>query len=120
MTCLRVFLKSLKVSTKPFLPPLHGGWTTRRKTEHFGAYNQVAADFAKLIEIHEWQINPYFEAISGLDFQEREARGCVGRRGRTRIGAKIQAKYDELGITDQPFVIVKADAGTYGMGVMRR
>ena len=32
--------------------------------------------------------------------------------------AKIQAKYDEKGITDQPFVIVKADAGTYGMGVM--
>ena len=31
---------------------------------------------------------------------------------------KIQAKYDEKGITDQPFVIVKADAGTYGMGVM--
>ena len=35
-----------------------------------------------------------------------------------RVLAKIQAKYDELGITDQPFVIVKADAGTYGMGVM--
>ena len=31
---------------------------------------------------------------------------------------KIQAKYDELGITDQPFVIVKADAGTYWHGVM--
>jgi len=32
--------------------------------------------------------------------------------------AKIQAKYDDYGVTDKPFVIVKADAGTYGMGIM--
>ncbi|OSI06687.1 glutamate--cysteine ligase, partial [Neisseria zoodegmatis] len=35
-----------------------------------------------------------------------------------RMLAKIQEKYDEKGIKDAPFVIVKADAGTYGMGVM--
>ena len=59
------------------LPPLHGGWTTRRKTEHFSAYNQVAAEFAKLIDIDEWQINPYFEKIGGLDFQEREGEDAL-------------------------------------------
>ncbi|MGN6968248.1 glutamate--cysteine ligase, partial [Neisseria sp. P0017.S005] len=26
--------------------------------------------------------------------------------------------YDDLGITEQPFVIVKADSGSYGLGVM--
>ena len=31
---------------------------------------------------------------------------------------KIQAKYDQYGITEKPFVIVKADNGTYGMGIM--
>jgi glutamate--cysteine ligase len=31
---------------------------------------------------------------------------------------RIRAKYKEYGITDAPFVIVKADAGTYGMGIM--
>ncbi|MBY0377283.1 MAG: glutamate--cysteine ligase, partial [Gammaproteobacteria bacterium] len=30
----------------------------------------------------------------------------------------IQEKYDEYQIKDTPFVIVKADAGTYGMGIM--
>ena len=30
----------------------------------------------------------------------------------------IRAKYKEYGIQEEPFVIVKADAGTYGMGVM--
>ena len=99
------------------LPPLHGGWTTRRKTTHFAAYNQVAAEFAELIGVDEWQINPYFEQIGGLDFQEREGEDALAEAVE-RMLAKIQAKYDEKGISDKPFVIVKADAGTYGMGVM--
>ena len=99
------------------LPPLHGGWTTRRKTDHFTAYNQVAAEFAALVGMDEWQINPYFEKISGLNFQENEGEEALAQAV-GRVLAKIQAKYDEKGIKDAPFVIVKADAGTYGMGVM--
>lgn len=99
------------------LPPLHGGWTTRRKTAHFAAYDQVAAEFAELLGIDVWHINPYFEQIGGLDFQEREGEDALAEAVE-RMLAKIQAKYDEKGITDKPFVIVKADAGTYGMGVM--
>ena len=107
----------LKDINQTVLPPLHGGWTTRRKTAHFSAYNDVAAEFAALVGMDEWQINPYFEQISGLNFQEREGEDTLADAVE-RMLAKIQAKYDEKGITDQPFVIVKADAGTYGMGVM--
>ncbi len=107
----------LKGISQAVLPPLHGGWTTRRKTAHFAAYNEVAAEFAELIGIDEWQINPYFEQIGGLDFQEREGEDALAEAVE-RMLAKIQAKYDEKGIGDKPFVIVKADAGTYGMGVM--
>ena len=32
--------------------------------------------------------------------------------------AEIEKKYDEYNIPYQPFLIVKADAGTYGMAVM--
>ena len=107
----------LKDISQTVLPPLHGGWTTRRKTAHFSAYNDVAAEFAVLVGMDEWQSNPYFEQISGLTFQEREGEDALADAVE-RMLAKIQAKYDEKGITDQPFVIVKADAGTYGMGVM--
>ncbi len=31
---------------------------------------------------------------------------------------RVKRKYDEYGIDEKPFVIVKADAGTYGMGIM--
>lgn len=99
------------------LPPLKAGWTTRRKSTHFHAYNQVAAEFAKLAGIDEWTINPYYEVCSGLDFASHEGENRLADTVE-RLLQCIQNKYDELGIQDKPFVIVKADAGTYGMGVM--
>lgn len=99
------------------LPPLKGGWITRRKTQHFAAYDQVANEFADVVGIDAWDINPYFEQASGLNFHEREGEDQLADVVQ-RLLDKIQAKYDEKGITDTPFVIVKADAGTYGMGVM--
>ena len=38
------------------VPPLYGGWTTRRKSLHFHAYDRVAEEFAKLIGIDPWLI----------------------------------------------------------------
>jgi glutamate--cysteine ligase len=99
------------------LPPVKAGWTTRRKSNHFHAYNQVATEFAQLVGIDEWTINPYFEVCSGLDFTSHEGETRLAETVE-RLLQRIQHKYDELRIQDKPFVIVKADAGTYGMGVM--
>ena len=118
MICRQACPKFLQGISQTVLPPLHGGWTTRRKTAHFAAYNQVRRRIlprcwgwmnGKLIRI--------FEQVSGLDFQEREGEDVLADAV-ARVLAKTQAKYDEKGIADKPFVIVKADAGTYGMGVM--
>jgi glutamate--cysteine ligase len=99
------------------LPPLHAGWTVRRKSNHFEAYRDVAQDFAKLIGIDPWLINPHFEKCGRINFQERKGEECLeGFVAETLDG--IRAKYKEYGIKLDPFVIVKADAGTYGMGVM--
>ncbi|BAK75124.1 glutamate--cysteine ligase [Pseudogulbenkiania sp. NH8B] len=99
------------------LPPLHAGWAVRRKTHHFKAYDQVADDFARLISIDPWLINPYFNATKGLDFQSRQGEEALADSVSGLLD-KIRVKYREYGITHDPFVIVKADAGTYGMGVM--
>ena len=99
------------------LPPLHAGWTVRRKSNHFAGYREVAEEFAKLIGIDPWLINPYFEKCGKINFQERKGEECLeGFVAETLDG--IRAKYKEYGIKHDPFVIVKADAGTYGMGVM--
>ncbi len=102
---------------QPLFPPLHAGWAVRRKSNHFAAYNDVAKDFAAHIGIDPWLINPYFESCGKINFQERLGEDCLAGYV-AEILDDIRAKYKEYGIKDDPFVIVKADAGTYGMGVM--
>lgn len=99
------------------LPPLHAGWSTRRKSNHFSAYNDVAEEFSALIGIDPWLINPYFETCVKVDFHERVGEECLSSHVEAILG-KTAKKYAEYGIKEEPFVIVKADAGTYGMGIM--
>ncbi len=102
---------------QPLFPPLHAGWAVRRKSVHFAAYDDVAKDFAQLLGIDPWLINPYFEMCGKINFQEHQGEECLAGYV-SEILDDIRAKYKEYGITDDPFVIVKADAGTYGMGIM--
>jgi glutamate--cysteine ligase len=99
------------------IPPLHAGWHVRRKSQHFDAYNRVINEFSQLLDIDPWLLNPYFETCGEIDFHARTGEDCLALKVEQLL-AKIQAKYTEYGVTQEPFVIVKADAGTYGMGIM--
>jgi glutamate--cysteine ligase len=107
-------LKKIKQS---LIPPLHLGWHIRRKTNHFSYYNEVVKEFSEFTNIDPWLINPYFKQLKNLNFQER-----LGEEELSLIVSnmleKIQAKYNQYGITHEPYVVIKADAGTYGMGIM--
>jgi len=107
----------LKNLEQNLIPPLHAGWHTRRKTNHFAAYNQVIADFAEMLDIDEWLLNPYFESCEGIDFNARTGEECLAMKVDALL-KKIKIKYQEYGIEQEPYVIVKANAGTYGMGIM--
>jgi glutamate--cysteine ligase len=89
----------------------------RRKSKHFAAFNQVVDDFAQLLHIDPWLINPYFGLCENVNFQERTGEQCMAEQVDLLLG-RIRSKYKEYGIAEDAFVIVKADAGTYGMGVM--
>lgn len=103
--------------SQAIIPPLHAGWATRRKSVHFSAYDQVAQEFAELIGIDPWLINPRFTSCGEINFREKQGEDCVASAV-NRIIAVIQKKYQEYGVKEDPFVIVKADSGTYGMGIM--
>ena len=107
----------LKDLEQNLIPPLHAGWHTRRKTQHFSAYNRVVAEFSQLLEIDEWLLNPYFESCEEIDFSARTGEECLAKKVESLL-TKISAKYQEYGITQEPYVIIKANAGTYGMGIM--
>ena len=107
----------LKNLEQAIFPPLSAGWYTRRKSQHFAAYDRVANEFAQLLDIDPWLINPYFATCSQINFQERVGEECLAAQV-DGILQKMRLKYAEYGVQHDPFVIVKADAGTYGMGIM--
>jgi glutamate--cysteine ligase len=99
------------------LPPLHAGWSVRRKSNHFKAYEEISKRFGKLLGIDPWLINPLFAQCEGVDFAEGLGLECLT----THVDAllsRIKRKYKEYGINEKPFVMVKPDNGTYGMGIM--
>jgi glutamate--cysteine ligase len=103
--------------SQPIVPPPRLGWTTRLKSDHFALYKAVAEEFASLIDIDPWLINPLYLKCGEIDFMKREGEECLAANIASLLQS-IQRKYDEYGIEQTPFVAVKADAGTYGMGVM--
>ena len=107
----------LKDLEQEVIPPLVAGWTTRRKSAHFAAYDRVCDDFAELIGIDPWLINPYFGQCGKIDFQQRAGEECLATKV-DLVLQQIRLKYQQYGVKEKPFVIVKADAGTYGMGIM--
>lgn len=107
----------LKNLEQEVYPPLSAGWYTRRKSKHFAAYDRASSEFASLLDIDPWLINPYFATCDQVNFHERVGEECLAAQVDSVL-QKIRIKYAEYGVKHEPFVIVKADAGTYGMGIM--
>lgn len=102
---------------QPVIPPAEVGWATRKKSKHFAVYRDLAAEFAGLIDLDPWLIDPLSRNCGCIDFMKREGYECLERHAGELLVA-IQNKYDEYGIDRKPYVFIKADSGSYGMGVM--
>tara|TARA_R110000868_G_scaffold10639_4_gene51620 strand:+ start:19919 stop:21190 length:1272 start_codon:yes stop_codon:yes gene_type:complete len=109
-----VILQNLK---QPIMPPLSLGWSTRLKSEHFSYYFNVAAEFCELFDIDPWLLTPLHRNCGKINYMEREGEDCLYANS-TKLFAAMKEKYVQYGITEKPFIIVKADAGSYGMGIM--
>ena len=107
----------LQNTKQVFMPVLQLGWSTRLKSDHFSFYQKVAEEFSQIIDIDPWLINPYFDHCGEVDFSTHNAQDCLVENANT-LFEKIREKYAEYNIDQAPFVVVKADQGTYGMAVM--
>ena len=96
------------------LPPLHAGWSVRRKSQHFRAYEEVAKRFGKLLGMDPWLITPMFQSV---DMHGKKGLEALQTAADTQL-TKVRRKYKEYGINEKPFVIIKSDVGSYGKPVL--
>jgi glutamate--cysteine ligase len=99
------------------LPPLHAGWSTRRKSNHFKCFEEVSKRFGKLIGVDHWLVNPLFDRCAEVDFSSDDNVLDLAAHIDALL-VKIRKKHKEYGIKEKPFVVVKADNGDPRMGIV--
>jgi len=102
---------------QPLFPPAELGWHQRLKSGHFQYYAELSKEFAEILGLDSWLITPLFRYCGEIDFLRSEGLDCLIDHTQALLQT-VQQKYQEYGVTHQPFVMVKADAGTQGMAIM--
>ncbi|OQW50523.1 MAG: glutamate--cysteine ligase [Proteobacteria bacterium SG_bin7] len=99
-------------------PPREMGWYRRKKSEFFKEYNAVAEEFAKLISVDPWMLQIDTEVFENFDLSDEGRTDELANKVEDMI-KRVRQRYKERGISEKPFVFVKNNAGTYGLGIIQ-
>lgn len=104
--------------TLPINPPREMGWYRRKKSRFFESYNALAKEFAELLEIDPWIVQVHSESFPAFEVDNPESRKNLALQcGQVR--ERLKEEYAARGIQQEPFLFVKNDSGTYGLGVIQ-
>ncbi len=109
--------QSLLEANIPVFPSMHAGWHARHKSEHFKHTNTLITEFARLVGVDPWQFLCLYELVENVDTKNAGDLKRLYDAG-VKLFADIQNKYTQHGIEDKPFIFIKSDSGTYGLGVI--
>lgn len=103
--------------SQPVIPPTSMGWFRRRKSAHFAAYKKLAENFCAEFGLDPWLICALSHQCGMVDFKDKNSLECLaGSIDEIMVAAR--EKHKEYGIEKEPYIYIKADSGTYGMGIM--
>jgi glutamate--cysteine ligase len=91
----------------PIHPSPKAGWFRRKKTSHFEKYQEVITKFSEKFSIDPNLLMANFIAKDGIDFLSKE--------GLDELGSSVDNLLERIPKGSKVFV--KADQGTYGMGI---
>ena len=91
----------------PIAPTPRAGWFRRKKTEHFKNYKDVVLNFSEKFSVAPNLLMADFVAKDEVDFMSKD--------GLEELGQEVDNMLNKL--PDGTKAFVKADQGTYGMGI---
>ncbi len=101
----------------PINPPHTMGWHRRRKDQFFKIYNELAKDFAQILDIDPWSLQIETRLFDNFDLTEESTRSLLAEEVQ-KLLEDLQERYSARGISQKPFVYIKNNSGTYGLGVI--
>jgi len=99
------------------LPSISLGWYNRKKSTHFEFFNGLVEELASKMSFDPWLLKTNFTFVDGINFKEKDSLDDVATAVDLII-EKISLKYEEFDIREKPFVFVKNNSGTYGLGII--
>src|SRR3989338_1645599 len=106
----------LKEMDVPIYPSIQAGWHSRLKSHHFQYTAELMEEFGKIIGMDPWLFSSLFSFVENVDINvEADQKRLADST--SELFKKISQKYKEHQIDEKPFIFVKSDSGTYGMGV---
>jgi glutamate--cysteine ligase len=102
----------------PMNPPRGLGWYQRRKDLFFKFYNQLTEEFAEIIKIDPFFLKVKTELFSPFDINDDQMINDAAEKIESMI-TNLQIDYIKHDIPTKPFIFVKNNSGTYGLGVIK-
>lgn len=109
--------EELKNYRKTILPNLNLGWYKRRKSDVFYQYNLVAKRFCEDFSLDPFFITTIFKNYKMVNFKDTSSRTEIAS-GVEEIITILKKKYQDYKIQASPYVFIKSNMGTYGMGII--
>ena len=98
-------------------PSVNLGWHSRKKAGHFVKYQQIVEQFTTSFNIDPWLFNANFTTCENVDIKDGIGLESLAQ-AIEQITKATTEKYKQYEIKMEAKTYIKANAGTYGMGVM--
>lgn len=107
----------LKETNVPIYPSAQAGWHSRSKSRHFKHTADLISEFAKIVDLDPWLFSCYYRTVDQVNINVDTDRGKL-MDAASDLFLQIEEKYKKEHIQEKPFIFIKSDSGTYGMGVL--
>lgn len=101
----------------PIYPSIQAGWHSRHKSLHFKYTAELMDEFSRILGVDPWFLSCLSSTLEGININEEKDRMKLADVT-AGVLEKIQSKYAQHALKEEPFVFIKSDSGTYGMGVL--
>lgn len=106
--------KDLEGLSIPVVPSPRLGWHNRAKSTHFEIVSALVAEFGGAFDIDPWKLMPITTRVEGVSEDNLgELANAVDS-----VLNDVRKKYAEHGVQESPYVFIKNDSGTYGLGIV--
>jgi glutamate--cysteine ligase len=98
-------------------PPLEMGWHNRTKDSFFKVYNELVEEFCDITDLSCAILKIKTETFYDFDLKNEDSMKKLTSECE-RFFAELKTTYESQGIPYNPYMFIKNNTGTYGLGVI--